>query len=132
MATKNQKKQAREIDQHVGARVKQIRMLRGLSQTDLGDRVGITFQQIQKNENGSNRIGGSRLWQFSQILDVPVSYFFEGLDGKPAKPQRKDRHARAMEQPETVKLVRNYYSIKDDEVQDTVYTLVDKLAKSKK
>lgn len=131
MANKRQKKQDREIDQHVGARVKQIRMLRNLSQTELGDQVGITFQQIQKCENGSNRIGSSRLWQFSQILDVPVSYFFEGLEGKPAKPQRKDRHALAMEQPETIKLVRNYYAIKDDEVRETAYVLIDKLAKSK-
>src|SRR5712691_8125459 len=67
------------IDRHVGNRVRMRRLMLGMSQTTLGDRLGITFQQVQKYEKGTNRIGASRLQHVSQILQVPVSFFFEGL-----------------------------------------------------
>ena len=77
-------------DLHVGALVRMRRKMLNMSQTDLGDAVDITFQQIQKYENGTNRISSSRLQQFSNLLDVPVSFFFEGLPnvskGKPGIP----------------------------------------------
>jgi len=66
------------IDIHVGARVRMRRVLIGMSQEKLGERLSLTFQQIQKYEKGTNRIGASRLQQISEILGVPVSYFFEG------------------------------------------------------
>jgi transcriptional regulator with XRE-family HTH domain len=69
---------ANAIDKHVGARVRMRRMMLGISQTKLGDACGVTFQQIQKNEQGTNRLGSSRLQQLSQILKVPVAFFFEG------------------------------------------------------
>jgi transcriptional regulator with XRE-family HTH domain len=73
------------VDRHVGSRVRMRRMLAGLSQEKLGTALGITFQQIQKYEKGTNRIGASRLQQISRALGVPVSYFFEdapgGVDG---------------------------------------------------
>lgn len=65
-------------DRHIGNRVRQRRMMLGMSQEKLGERVGVTFQQIQKNEKGANRIGASRLQQISHALGVPVSFFFEG------------------------------------------------------
>lgn len=65
-------------DLHVGARVRMRRKMLNLSQSDLGKAVGITFQQIQKYENGANRISSSRLQQFSNMLKVPISFFFEG------------------------------------------------------
>ncbi len=68
------------VDAHVGSRVRLRRTLVGMNQTQLGSALGVSFQLIQKNERGMNRIGASRLWQLSQVLDVPVSYFFEGLD----------------------------------------------------
>ena len=70
---------ANEVDRHVGERLRVKRIERGLSQTDLGDRLGITFQQIQKYEKGSNRIGASRLWAISEVLEVPVEWFFDGM-----------------------------------------------------
>jgi len=73
------------VDIHVGSRVRLQRTLLGLSQEKLGEAVGLTFQQIQKYERGANRIGASRLHEFSQILDVPVSFFFDGLDKLSAK-----------------------------------------------
>jgi transcriptional regulator with XRE-family HTH domain len=66
-------------DKHVGARVRMRRLMLGMSQTKLGEAVGLTFQQIHKYEKGTNRIGGSRLQQFAHILHVPVPFFFEGL-----------------------------------------------------
>jgi transcriptional regulator with XRE-family HTH domain len=72
------KKAPNPIDKHVGARVRMRRMMLGMSQEKLGNSLGLTFQQVQKYEKGTNRIGASRLQQISQILQVPVSFFFEG------------------------------------------------------
>ena len=72
-------KKSNPVDAHVGSRVRLRRMLVGLSQEKLGERMGLTFQQIQKYEKGINRIGASRLYQLSQILEVPVQFFFEGV-----------------------------------------------------
>jgi transcriptional regulator with XRE-family HTH domain len=69
------------VDRHVGSRVRMRRMLAGMSQERLGSALGITFQQIQKYEKGTNRIGASRLQQIARVLAVPVSYFFEDAPG---------------------------------------------------
>jgi transcriptional regulator with XRE-family HTH domain len=81
------KKTPNPVDRHVGSRVRMRRVLVGLSQEKLGDSLGLTFQQVQKYEKGTNRIGASRLQQISRILGVPVEYFFEGA------PQTVDRAA---------------------------------------
>src|SRR5438309_207539 len=72
------KKAPNPIDRHVGSRVRMRRMMLSMSQEKLGDSLGLTFQQVQKYEKGTNRIGASRLQQISNILQVPVSFFFEG------------------------------------------------------
>jgi transcriptional regulator with XRE-family HTH domain len=72
------KKAPNPIDKHVGSRVRMRRMMLGMSQEKLGDALGLTFQQVQKYEKGTNRIGASRLQQISHILQVPVAFFFEG------------------------------------------------------
>ena len=72
------KKAPNPIDKHVGSRVRMRRMMLGMSQEKLGNSLGLTFQQVQKYEKGTNRIGASRLQQISLILQVPVSFFFEG------------------------------------------------------
>jgi len=74
------------VDVHVGARLKMLRIQRGMSQTAVAERVGLTFQQIQKYENGSNRISASRLVEFAQALGVPIRAFFEGLVVDEARP----------------------------------------------
>ena len=71
-------KSADLTDKHVGARVKMRRLMLGMSQQKLGDALGVTFQQVQKYEKGANRIGASRLRHMTDILQVPVSFFFEG------------------------------------------------------
>lgn len=72
------------VDRHVGRRVAEKRRSLGYIQTDLAKAVGLTFQQIQKYENGSNRISASKLWDIAAFLNVPVSYFFNGLEGEAA------------------------------------------------
>ena len=79
------------VDQHVGQRLRLRRSLLGMSQERLGERLGLTFQQVQKYERGSNRIGASRLFEVAAILDVPVTWFFEGFG-----PERKDDDAPAV------------------------------------
>jgi transcriptional regulator with XRE-family HTH domain len=72
------KKAPNPIDKHVGSRVRMRRMMLSMSQEKLGDALGLTFQQVQKYEKGTNRIGASRLQQIANILQVPVAFFFEG------------------------------------------------------
>jgi transcriptional regulator with XRE-family HTH domain len=77
------KKAPNPIDKHVGARVRMRRMMLSMSQEKLGDALGLTFQQVQKYEKGTNRIGASRLQQISIILQVPISFFFDGAPHVP-------------------------------------------------
>ncbi len=125
------------IDIHVGSRVRIRRTLFGLSQGKLGKAVGVTFQQLQKYETGANRIGASRLYALSQVLDVPVAYFFEdmprkisGKGGKsvPAKRIQEEFSAGPLAKRETLKLVRAYYRIKDPNVRKRLFDLVKRFA----
>ena len=85
------------VDVHVGARVRMRRAFLGMSQTKLGDAIGLTFQQVQKYERGANRIGSSRLFDLSRVLDVPVEFFFEDMPravaaSSPGRRPRKGKH----------------------------------------
>src|SRR5439155_22631496 len=77
------------IDKHVGRRVRMRRMMLTMSQTKLGDALGLTFQQVQKYESGTNRISASRLQQSAHVLQVPVTFFFEGVPSVPGAPRVK-------------------------------------------
>jgi transcriptional regulator with XRE-family HTH domain len=77
------KKTPNPIDKHVGSRVRMRRMMLSMSQEKLGDALGLTFQQVQKYEKGTNRVGASRLQAIANILQVPVSFFFEGAPHLP-------------------------------------------------
>src|SRR5215467_7432999 len=114
------------VDVHVGARMRQRRTLLGMSQEKLGTAVGLTFQQIQKYERGTHRIGSSRLYEFAKVLDVPISYFFDemplnALSGRPVSGRSRKSYGEVgtpfeqekdpMTQPETLELVRAYYKI---------------------
>ena len=79
------------IDKHVGTRVRMRRMMLDMSQTALGDALGITFQQVQKYEKGTNRISASRLQRVCDILQVPIPFFFEGLPSAPAATGSNER-----------------------------------------
>lgn len=97
------------VDVHVGKRVRHRRWMVGMTQQQLADKVGIKFQQIQKYETGMNRISASRLWDISEALSVPISFFFEGLDTRNSGHEEIDGDILA--DKEALMLVRSYYAI---------------------
>ena len=122
------------VDVHAGERVWQRRKLLGMTQTDLSDALGLTFQQVQKYERGANRIGAGRLYDLAQVLDVPVNFFFKDMPPEviTISPATKKR-GKAKELPsyapdpmakrETLEFVRAYYKIEDADVRKGVYQL---------
>ncbi len=122
------------VDVHVGARLRVRRTLLGMSQTNLGDAIGVTFQQMQKYEKGTNRISASRLFALSRVLDVPIQYFFDDMPAAVAasSPANKKR-GKAKKPPsyepdpmarrETLELVRAYYKISAPRVRKRLYEL---------
>ncbi len=113
------------IDIHVGQRVRARRKMLGLSQTQLGQELGVTFQQVQKYERGTNRIGSSRLFRMSTTLDVPVAYFFEGAETKmPGYASANEAMSEGVfEREETQELVDAYYRIADPRIRKKVLGL---------
>lgn len=119
------------VDVHVGGRVRLRRTLLGMSQEKLGSALGLTFQQIQKYERGTNRIGSSRLHQLSRVLDVPVSFFFDDMPGE-GRPGFGEGGQASFDQEqlskrETLELVRAYYRIDDSAVRARLFDLVKAL-----
>ena len=113
------------VDVHVGKRLRIRRSLLGLSQEKLSSAIGLTFQQIQKYECGTNRISAGRLYQFSKILAVPVSYFFENVGeqnyhasfGFADQEQENFLHQDITKDKETIELIRTYYAIKNTDIR---------------
>ena len=100
---------AHPVDIHVGQRVRQRRWMVGMTQSQLGELVGIRFQQVQKYETGANRISASRMWDIAAAMEVPVSFFFEGLDGQ--APDTGEARGDILTDKEAFDLVRAYYAI---------------------
>ncbi len=122
------------VDEHAGERLWQRRKLLGMTQTDLADAIGLTFQQVQKYERGANRIGASRLLAITRVLDVPIIYFFEDMPPEVAtiSPATKGRGKAQkltgyapdpLAKRETLELVRAYYKIKDADIRQQVSQL---------
>lgn len=139
------------IDVHVGSRIRLRRSLLGMSQEHLGDALGVTFQQIQKYERGANRVGASRLFDISRVLDVPISYFFDDLPSdmsttplsgprgrtygfaeaqEPFQMDVADQSEDAQRKRETMDLVRAYYRISDPAMRKRMFDLVKSLGTS--
>ena len=115
------------IDVMVGRRARERRTLEGMSQSAVAEKLGLTFQQMQKYEKGVNRISASRLYELAQLFDVPVGYFFEEIDaGKKKKGKEPDE---PLTKRETLELVRAYYAINDSNVRDKIRKLVQAAAK---
>ncbi len=121
------------VDVHVGSRLRLRRTLMGVSQEKLGDSVGLTFQQIQKYERGANRIGCSRAYEFSQVLGVPVSFFFDDMPEELKTHEgRFEAGVRDKDQPdknpmatrENLELVRSFMSIDSPSLKKATYSLV--------
>ncbi|TCR65295.1 helix-turn-helix transcriptional regulator [Bosea sp. BK604] len=123
------------VDRHVGSRVRMRRMLAGISQEKLGEALGLTFQQIQKYEKGSNRISASRLQQISRKLEVPVSFFFDGAPGEDAPPNPgfsdSATHSELSDflaTSEGVQLTKAFVRIKSGRVRRRILDLVEAMA----
>ncbi len=123
---KHEFKKPMPADVYVGRRLRERRTLLGMSQTIVGTKLGLTFQQIQKYERGTNRIGASRLWALCGMLDVEPNYFFEGLSQKQAAFGEADTNV--MNTRETLELVKNYYLIGDKYLRKMAYNVVATLA----
>ncbi|MCW8916685.1 MAG: helix-turn-helix domain-containing protein [Magnetovibrio sp.] len=121
------------IDLHVGQRLKARRVGLRVSQSEIGKVLGVTFQQIQKYENGANRIGASNLYRLAQALNVNVSYFFDDMPSSAKlttlspQPTTEFSHD-PMTQPESIKLVHNYFRIATPSVRNRVFQLVKSIA----
>ena len=135
------------VDVHVGARIRLRRTLLGLSQERLGEALGLTFQQIQKYERGVNRVGASRLFDLSRVLDVPISFFYDNMPGGAAL---QSNAASSVQQKlsgfseqaatfgddslagsrETLDLMRAYYRIKDPAIRKRVVDLMKSMGPS--
>ncbi|MFP4275232.1 MAG: helix-turn-helix domain-containing protein [Paracoccaceae bacterium] len=104
------------VDVHVGRRIRHRRWLVGMTQQQLAERVGIKFQQIQKYETGANRVSASRLWDISDALEVPINFFFEGLEGAVSEPATAaGAPVDLMGNKEALDLVRSYYAIPENQ-----------------
>ena len=139
------KGKANPIDEHVGKRLRQKRDLSGMSQERLAEHVGVTFQQIQKYENGQNRISASRLYEFSQILKVPISFFFESFDtvsnqndtiatglSDGVTQEGLAGYANPMETKEARELIRHYFSLQDPKLRKNLLKFVKTMAENLK
>jgi transcriptional regulator with XRE-family HTH domain len=126
------------IDVHVGSRIRLRRTLLGMSQERLGEALGLTFQQVQKYERGVNRVGASRLFDLSRVLDVPISFFFDDMPESLTSAYGNNAGRRAagysethdgfaddaLNRRETLELVRAYYRINDPAVRKRVFDLI--------
>lgn len=129
------KKTPNPIDRHVGSRVRMRRVLVKMSQERLGDALGLTFQQVQKYEKGTNRIGASRLQQIAKVLSVPVSFFFEGApsEGSNALTGFEDMSESSyvsdfLSTTEGIQLVQAFLRVKDVKVRRRIVDLVEAMA----
>src|SRR6056297_725501 len=103
------------VDVHVGKRIRQRRWLIAMTQQQLGEAVGIKFQQIQKYETGSNRVSASRLWDIAEALDVDISFFFEGLGKEEEIAKPGNLPVDIIGDKEALDLVRSYYAIPENQ-----------------
>ncbi len=123
------KKSPNSIDIHVGSRIRLRRVMLGLSQEKLGDGLGITFQQVQKYEKGTNRVGASRLQHISELLDVHISYFFEDVPDSSQErvPVAPSALSQFLNSKEGVALAKAFSAIEDSRVRRRVLELVQSL-----
>jgi transcriptional regulator with XRE-family HTH domain len=127
----NDPKSITDVDARIGARIRARRMLLGINQTELGRSSGVTFQQIQKYEKGTNRITASRLHEIADTLDVPIGFFFEGVPGRKAVRDGSADLASLLAAPEAIALLKSFRDIADAKVRQGLVALAKQLAKRK-
>jgi transcriptional regulator with XRE-family HTH domain len=117
---------ARDIDQHVGRRIRQARALRGLSMEKLAQALGISYQQLQKYEVGSNRVSCGRLWMIGKVLDLPIGFFFEGLEGSDGGRDEGE----SLVSRRAITAARQIEEIEDPQLRDQLLAMIRTCAKS--
>jgi transcriptional regulator with XRE-family HTH domain len=119
-----------QIDVEVGCRIRIHRLNRGLSQTELGREIGVTFQQVQKYEKGTNRVGAGRLQQIAKVLNIPIDVLFGARDdpGKPAGVDRENVDLEYLVLPGALRLVRAYANVPTPELRRAMVDLMEKMA----
>lgn len=125
------KKQPDPVDKHVGARLRMRRLMLHMSQTKLADAIGLTFQQVQKYEKGTNRMGSSRLQQVANILQVPVTFFFEGAPGQAkgdGKGPSPDYVAEFLSTSDGLALIRAFTRVKSVKLRRNIVNVVKEIA----
>jgi transcriptional regulator with XRE-family HTH domain len=125
------KKKPNPIDQHIGARIRLRRNMIGMSQESLGEALGITFQQIQKYEKGTNRVGGSRMQAIAESLSVPVSYFFEDAPSATSTPDRFEATPTITEMaamPDMHRMMRAFSQINDARARRSIVEIAERVA----
>lgn len=131
MAQKKLSDEIKAIDRHVGMRLRLLRLNHKMSQTELGDKVGVTFQQIQKYERGANRIGASRLWALCEIFGAEPNFFFDGLgeDGKGVTPSplAEDTWSEKLLSKQNHRLMMSFDNIESGETRAAVLRLCEAL-----
>ena len=117
-------------DAEIAKRVRALRLRRGLSQSELGTALGVTFQQVQKYERGTNRISASRLYRIAEALDAPIPFFYAGYDACPSEPGLHPGGAESdfLQTSRAMRLVRAYSRIADRDTQLTLLRLTESLA----
>jgi transcriptional regulator with XRE-family HTH domain len=117
------------IDIEVGQRIRIQRLAAGLSQSELAERIGVTFQQVQKYEKGTNRVGAGRLTKIARVLNVPVGSFFDGREEiDQVAQQGLESPLAAMAQPYAYRLLRAYATISDPDLRQTIVDFVERTA----
>lgn len=117
-------KQPRNVDHYVGARIRRRRIELNMTQVELGYKIGVSFQQVQKYEKGVNRVGGSRLAQIANELQVPPGYFFDGGPGVNGAPVEPDRYASALARRDVQCLLDKYLGL-DDKRQEAIVRFLE-------
>ena len=133
MDKKHAPRSANPVDVHVGTRVRLRRQVLKMSQEKLGDQLGVTFQQVQKYERGANRIGASRLWKISDVLNVPINFFFDGLNDQAAQGEFAENDQMPIvydfiNSPDGVALAKAVSQIKSKAVRRQILELARSLA----
>jgi len=114
------------VDKLVGRNIRIRRLQKGLSQTALAQKLGLTFQQVQKYEKGTNRVGSGRLYQIASVLGVPLTVFFEGSDSPQSSPEQSLMNQ--LVEPQSMRLIQAFSEITDPEVRRSLVQLVEKIA----
>lgn len=127
----NNQRATTAVDSRIGERVRERRVLLGLAQEQLAASLGVSFQQLQKYELGTNRVSASRLYQIAHIMNVPIMWFYDGIDASGGISRKVSELSKLNSDPETLRFVKAYYRIKDSRARQSLRGMASVLAGEK-